>query len=343
MNYFSKLGIVVLSLLFLSSCEPKKKEIFFYHWKTDFELNASKKELLNTLGSEKLYTKFFDVTYSGSQKGPLPTATIQFKDSTVIGVKELVPVVYITNEVFKKMNNVSEAEQLARNISDKIERLVMRNKLTVSELQFDCDWSMATRENYFTFLKAIRTQASYQKMGNPNISATIRLHQVKYKEKTGIPPVNSGVIMFYNVGELTSEEETNSILNIETVDKYVASLEEYPLQYDVALPLFSWVAVFNQGRFKRLLNDISSSDLEKLNKEGNYYSMESSGMFAESYYLYEDDKMRYETVDERSLSQLAERIKKYAEQDFNIIYYHINSKVADEFSAKEIQQLSDKF
>ena len=343
MNYFSKLGIAILLLLFLSSCESKKKEIFFYHWKTDFELNASKTALLNALKSEKLYVKFFDVTYTGSQKGPLPTATIQFKENEVVGIKELVPVVYITNEVFKKMKDVSEAKQLARNISDKIERLLTRNKLTVKELQFDCDWSMATRENYFTFLKTIRTQASYQKMGAPKLSATIRLHQVKYKEKTGIPPVNSGVIMFYNVGELTSIEETNSILNLETVDKYVASLSEYPLEYDIALPLFSWGVVFNRGKFRKLLNDVSSTNMKELKKDGNYYHMESSGMFADNYYLYRDDKIRYETVDEASLSALAERIKKYAEQDFNIIYYRINSKVSDQFSAKQIQQISDKF
>lgn len=342
MNYSSKIGIVTLLLLFLSSCTSEKKDVFFYHWNTDFELNASKKEMLSTLESNKLYTKFFDVTYSGSDKGPLPTATIQFKEE-VIGDQEFVPVVYITNEVFKKMKNVSEAEQLARNISDKIGRLVKRNALKVNELQFDCDWSMATRENYFAFLEAIKTQVSYADLGKPKLSATIRLHQVKYKEKTGIPPVSSGVIMFYNVGEVTSVEETNSILNIEIVDKYIASLEEYPLEYDIALPLFSWGVVFNQGRFRKLLNDVPSSSLKGLKKEGNYYAMESSGMFADNYYLYGDDKIRFETVDEQSLTELAKRIKKYAAQDFNIIYYHINSKVADQYSAKEIQQLSDKF
>lgn len=343
MNYFSKLGIVILLLLLLSSCTSKEKDIFFYHWTTDFELNASKKELLHTLKSGKLYTKFFDVTYSERDKRPLPTATLQIEDTDVVENQELVPVVYITNEVFKKMKNVSEVEQLARNISDKIGRLLKRYELTIQELQFDCDWSMATRENYFTFLKTIRTQASYEEMGAPKISATIRLHQVKYKEKTGIPPVNSGVIMFYNVGDVTSITETNSILNIEIVDKYIASLAAYPLEYDIAVPLFSWAAVFNQGKFRKLLSNVSSSSLEGLKKEGNYYAMENSGMFADDYYLYGDDKIRFETVDEQSLSALAKRIKKYAAQDFNIIYYHINSKVADEFSAKEIQQLSDKF
>ena len=343
MNSLSKLGIIILVLLFLSSCTPKKKEISFYHWKTDFELNASNQQLLNTLGSEKLYTKFFDVTYADDQQAPLPVATIQFNDSTATKIKELIPVVYITNEVFKKMKSVSETEQLARNISDKIERLVVKNKLTVNELQFDCDWSVATRENYFAFLEAIRTQVSYQEMGSPKLSATIRLHQVKYKEKTGIPPVDKSVIMFYNVGELTSEKETNSILNIETVEKYVASLKDYPLQYDIALPLFSWAVVFNQGKFQRLLNDVSDKDVEKLKKEGDYYSLEGGGMFAENDYLYEDDKIRYETVDEQSLSALAKQIKKYAKQDFNIIYYHINSHVVAQFSAEQIQQISANF
>lgn len=343
MNSFSKLGIVILGMLFLYSCTSKKKEIYFYHWKTDFELNASNQQLLKTLQSEKLYTKFFDVTYSEEQQAPLPVATIQFNDSTTIEVKELIPVVYITNEVFKNMKSISETEQLARNISDKIERLVTRNTLTVNELQFDCDWSMATRENYFAFLEAIRTQASYQKMGRPQLSATIRLHQVKYKEKTGIPPVDKSVIMFYNVGELTSEKETNSILNVETVDKYIASLKDYPLQYDIALPLFSWAVVFNQGKFQRLINDVSHKDVEKLKKEGDYYSLEGGGMFAENDYLYEDDKIRYETVDEQSLSELAKQIKANAKQNFNIIYYHINSRVVAQFSAKQIQQISDKF
>ncbi|MEM6685889.1 MAG: hypothetical protein AAF617_08925 [Bacteroidota bacterium] len=342
MNYLNKLGIVILLLLLLTSCTSKKKEIYFYHWNTNFQLSATKQALLDTLKSDKIYTKFFDVTYVGGGES-LPKATLQIEDKEILGTKELVPVVYITNEVFKNMKNSTEVEQLARNISDKIGRLLAFYELKVNELQFDCDWSMATRANYFLFLEAIKQQASYAEIGNPKLSATIRLHQVKYKEKTGIPPVDRGVIMFYNVGEVTSLEETNSILNLKTVDTYVSFLAEYPLDYDIAVPLFSWAVVFNQGKLRQLITKMDLASLQQLQKEGNYYNADEGGVYVGDSYLYEDDKVRYETVDAESLAALASRIKKYAAQDFNLIYYHINSKVSDNFSAKDIQQLSDKF
>ncbi len=75
------------------------------------------------------------------------------------------------------------------------------------------------------------------------LSATIRLHQVKYFETTGVPPVKSGMLMFYNTGDLENPSEENSILNIETAELYLSGLEDYPMQLDIVLPLFSWAVV----------------------------------------------------------------------------------------------------
>ncbi len=73
-------------------------------------------------------------------------------------------------------------------------------------LQIDCDWTTKTAPKYFYFLQQIREKLDAHEDGGTfaslaMLSATIRLHQVKYPEKSGMPPVDKGVLMFYNMGE----------------------------------------------------------------------------------------------------------------------------------------------
>jgi len=98
-------------------------------------------------------------------------------------------------------------------------------------------------------------------MSQTPLSATIRLHQVKYSAKTGIPPVNRGLLMVYNMGNLKDPSAVNSILDVEELKKYITNLHGYPLPLDVALPLFSWTVLFRDNSFKGLFNDLTREDL----------------------------------------------------------------------------------
>ena len=107
-----------------------------------------------------------------------------------------------------------EIEKLADNILKKIHEL---NRKTPVEVQFDCDWTQITKNNFFYFLSYFKKQlANRISMTTPDplrdlqtepvVSATIRLHQLKFPEKTGVPPVDKGMLMFYNTGNLRAWE-----------------------------------------------------------------------------------------------------------------------------------------
>ena len=126
-------------------------------------------------------------------------------------------------------------------LSEKIMSQIMRLWPTVSntaihEIQFDCDWTQSTKEKYFKFLRHFR-----QLQNDPTfqLSATIRLHQIKFANQTGVPPVNRGMLMFYNMADLESIKTPNSILDLEVAHQYIDSQTTYELPLDFALPIFS--------------------------------------------------------------------------------------------------------
>ena len=72
------------------------------------------------------------------------------------------------------------------------------NQLNIpKEIQLDCDWNSSTQKKYFNLIEEMKLYPTWE---NIVWSATIRLHQLKYPKQTGVPPVNKGVLMFYNMG-----------------------------------------------------------------------------------------------------------------------------------------------
>ena len=151
---------------------------------------------------------------------------------------------FITNATLKNLPETS-IEQLADNITSKIKRMLKSlGEVHVKEIQIDCDWTGSTRVKYFTLLKHITLKvktrsANFNLREDITISATLRLHQIKYHKKTGVPPVARGMLMFYNMGSPTQIDMQNSILNLDIAKQYIENLESYPLPLDVALPIFS--------------------------------------------------------------------------------------------------------
>ena len=142
--------------------------ISFYHWKSVFNLSKQEKECLQFNESETLYLKYFDVVKEEGQVKPV--SVIQFKQAPSLSI---IPVVFIKNNVFVDSDKL-ETDTLAIHISKLLQHINLKNNISVHEIQFDCDWTEATQELYFYFLKQF-TKA------NPHttLSATIRLHQVK--------------------------------------------------------------------------------------------------------------------------------------------------------------------
>ena len=144
-------------LICLSGCIDRHTNTpAFYVWKSKLSAEDADTAYLNTLGVQKIYARMFDVDNKGN--GAFPTADYSPSSGNPDFQQEVVPVIFITNQTILQCP-AADIEKLARNCADRIDTVYRShfNKLP-NEYQFDCDWTVKTKENYFNFLKHIRKQ-----------------------------------------------------------------------------------------------------------------------------------------------------------------------------------------
>ncbi len=144
------------------------------------------------MGVSKLYTRFFDV--ERQKEGLAPKAILTFPKSLsgLLSSIEIIPVVYIQHDVFAHAVTGEQTNESALKIDKLVRRVAKAGGVSVREVQVDCDWTLATQKPFFAFVSALRTLL---KKDDILISATIRLHQVKFLEKTGVPPVDRAMLI----------------------------------------------------------------------------------------------------------------------------------------------------
>jgi hypothetical protein len=255
----------------------------------------------------------------------------------------ITPVIYITNKTFDKTADTA-IKTLAINCYNLVSRLAAANQINYTQLQIDCDWTLSTRAKYFSFLTAIR------KLSGKQVQATIRLHQVKYKERTGVPPVDRGVLMFYNMGKLNADlKQPNSIYNPADAAKYIDRLNAYPLKLDVALPMFSWAIQIRNGRAIQVYGKIGESQLAKAADfeliTGDHIYRAKHSFFLTGIYVKQNDIFKFEQVNAATLNTAAKQLAAQLSPLPNrtIIYYELANIALPEFDAETIRQVSDRF
>ena len=315
----------------------------FYYWKTKLEFTHADKALADSLGMKRLYLRFFDVDWSPTLEMPVPVGEMGFEENFTgnpsrndlqIADFQLVPTVYIVNRVFEKKSNMdSLAARVTRRVMDKSqslsywsvpwgydfynaelpdgnrwERMDSLEKAflgRIDELQIDCDWTPSTRERYFQFLKAM-------KKANPGrtISCTVRLHQFRDREQTGVPPVERGTLMCYNMAAPKDIGVNDAIFDPALVNGYLKS-NDYPFALEAALPLFSWGALFHENQFKGLAAGLSEAAVKgnplfSPVSEGRYRFTQDT-VFA-NIYMREGDIVRLDEPSREEVIGLAKRL-----------------------------------
>ena len=254
--------IIILALLtaaLFSSCSPGRKGSVtraVYYWKTTFSLSENDKNWLDENKISRIYLRLFDVDWNPNIGKAVPVADVNISQHAD-GKIEIVPVVFITNRTLLNIPD-SGIGELAGNI---IKKIKAKETYFVAghfnEIQLDCDWSEKTKDKCFLLLGILKNNIK-----PAVLSATIRLHQVKYFSKTGVPPVERGMLMFYNMGDVTKISNENSIFDAETAQNYLYNFDVYPLKLDVVLPAFGWAAVYDNGRLVNLINEITARQIE---------------------------------------------------------------------------------
>ena len=264
--------ITVLVSITIVSCNEKRKdrqiERSFYYWKSVLNLTEFERRRLDSLDVKTIYLKFFDVDWDEEGKKPVPVAKLQAPRGKLQGGISIIATVFITNACIQKIDS-SQIEKLAENIYSLIVEIKESIGLdSIPEIQIDCDWTETSKEKYFRLLNNIKLQITNSsseasaKEGT-KLSCTIRLHQVKYISKSGIPPVDRGLLMCYNMGNLKDPATKNSILETDELKKYTGNLSNYPLPLDIALPLFDWKVLYRNNFYTGLIQNLPETAIRK--------------------------------------------------------------------------------
>ncbi len=310
----------------------------FYYWKTNFSLAEPLRGYLDSLGVKKMYVKFFDVDWDESFQGPVPMAEV-LMDTTAIRDMEIIPCVFITNRTIVSLSD-KEVNGLATKIIQKIEDYQQTIPgWSPTEIQIDCDWTAGTRERYFALLRCLKQQLEPRSV---LLSATVRLHQYKYPQKTGVPPVDHGMLMCYNTGELENWVEENSILRSSVLQRYLSRAKSYPLPLDIALPVFRWGVLFRDGRMIRLLHGLGAEDLLKdsrFHRLAEHRFEVQTSTFLDGHYLYRGDQLRMEEMKKEELAESCRLLRKLGNESNTLDWFHLDTLTVRQFPTATLQSL----
>ncbi|MBD3830524.1 MAG: hypothetical protein IE890_08555 [Arcobacter sp.] len=287
---------LIVSILFIIKNEKSQDlTISFYSWENSF----NQKEI-----TEKLYIKVLDIAYS--TKLEIIKSNLQEKP------KDFIPVVYITNETMQNVDFSLISNAIIQGLKN----------YEFKELQIDCDWSNSTQSNYFKLLEDLKTKL------NKTLSVTIRLHQIKYYTKTGVPNVDYGVLMYYNMSNITDINTKNSILDNDIAKKYHYNFENYKLKLKLALPLYSQAIQFRENKALSIFEGVEKNDFDAnfIEISPNLYKVLNSTYF-KGRYIYKDDVFRFEDVKKEDLKIALEDFMNLTKNRFDeIIFYTLKYK-----------------
>jgi hypothetical protein len=213
----------------LTACHEQTKTMSFYYWKAGFSLDSLEEKTLRNNSVHNLYVRYLDVDWPPDDTAPVPVSQLRYDGSP--GGYTVIPVVSVRNRVFEKLPPAA-IPSFAASVFARVRGINATQRLQNHEIQFDCDWTEKTKGNYFAFLR------QYHRISVQSLSSAIRMSQIRYSDKTGIPPVDYGVLFYFTMASTDSGDE-RAVYERSAVHHYTPSLRYYPLTLDIALPIFT--------------------------------------------------------------------------------------------------------
>ncbi|KOS05185.1 hypothetical protein AM493_03395 [Flavobacterium akiainvivens] len=349
----------------LLSCKKEyKTERSFCYWKTTFQSYNFNQQLADSLGVGHMYMRLFDVGWNPFEKKPAPMATLwDFSDEH--NKMHITPSIYINNDAIVNSSR-EQLRELAANINKRTIAILSKTeektvlwsaaakrrdstytgnkdslkiketanfKSRIKEILIDCDWTQKSRDNYFFLLSEIKRQ-----FPNYKIAATIRLWQYRDFKKAGVPPVDNGLLMCYNMDSPTNHKTGNSIGSSKTLKQYITH-NDYPLKLNVALPIFNWQLVFRGGEFKGILTDdllsLRGTDYKKLAE--NRYMLTNDITIGQTYFR-NGDEVRVEKVSDAELRQMIDIIKDNIDlENSRVTFFSWDENFINDYGTKNIE------
>jgi hypothetical protein len=336
-------GTILFILFSCSNHSPREVTRGVYFWKTIFSLSSEEQNWLKDSRIKKLYVKFFDIDWNPKINSAMPVGDVSIYTKEVADV-EIIPVVFITN---RTLTNVPDSllSELSKNIYNKIsDKLNQFDSLVIKEIQLDCDWTRTTKDKYFYIIDMLK-QLSLET--ETEITSTVRLHQIKFFDKTGVPPVKRVKLMFYNMSNVTDIKTRNSIFHKDIAKNYLVNFDNYPLNLDVVLPAFSWVCLFRNDKLVNLINDVKDSDLEKnfefIRGMDNFY-IATTDCYLKGFYVSKGDVLRVEKITPKTTLSAARMIAPYITNNKIIVsIYHLNNELIKYYDKNYLENIFAAF
>jgi hypothetical protein len=313
-------------------------DVSFYHWKQTLDLGAGERALLADAGTRRLFVRFFDVDLDGESRRPVPVSVLECRGALPAGMT-VVPVVFLAERVF---SSPCDPPRLAGQVAAKIERVNARCDFSApAEVQLDCDWTASSRGPFFAFLRELRR---FLPPGTA-LSATLRLHQVRFREREGLPPVDRATLMLYNMGRVESPAPGNSIVDVHVFRSYAGGLKGYPLPLDLALPVFQWGLVFRMDRLARIVHGLGAEDVAAAGAAfkdlGKNRFLCRRGAHLCGVPIFPGDLLRLEAAEFPAVRQCL----RLARESLNgkaagLVFYHLDARALERFGAGRVLELA---
>lgn len=311
----------------------------YYYWKASLELDSVERASLRADTATLLYLRFFDVGWDPRSAQPVPMAPLVVRGALPDGLS-YVPVVFITQETLEK-STPEQLDSLAPRILTKIRAMAAAIPNPYQSVQLDCDWTRGTRDRYFRLLGVLSKRLHTE---GRELSATIRLHQVKYAQKTGVPTADRGMLMLYNMGDWKSPATKNSLYDLDIAARYLSRLPDYPLPLDLALPIVRWSIVYRNGRFLTFLNQVAADTLSKVSflepmRDPDRFTVQTDS-FAFGCALRRGDLIRSETCDFAALMKGKKMVlEKLRNKNLTLALFHLDDALLKHETHAQIQEI----
>lgn len=367
---------------FLSCKKDKKFDVIksFCYWKTDSYFGQEEDSLAKQMKLKHMYVRFFDVDWNPYAEEAQPVATI-YNIRITDGLK-ITPSIFITNDVLLNSSK-SQLDVLSERMAIRIKKLIdkyqtekastlaykiadadyekqkgnaVQSRLNtdsitiaekpkfekdIQELLFDCDWTESSKDNYFYLLEKLKS-----KFPNYKIASTIRLWQYKYYEKAGVPPVDKGLLMCYNMTNPTEYKTKNSIGTSDELADYITH-DKYPLELDIALPLFSWSVLFRGGEFKGVISeyqDFEKSPIIFKKTDENKYTLQDDIQIGK-FYARNGDEIKIEKISDDEIEDMIEIIteKVKISNTTKVTFFSFDKKYINDYGVQNISKYYESF
>ena len=311
---------VSLGLTLIDSSDTPPPTTSYYHWANTYTHDD---DLLNAYPPGRLYLKWLDI---GWHQGEVRIHQTQIDTLPSVSVT---PVVFLDQRVLEQQGT----DQLVNVLLDRIPPEQHRS------LQMDCDWTGSTRDLYFQLLSRLKPHYD-------DLSVTLRLHQVKYAQRTGTPPAHRGVLMYYNMSDIQDPSTKNYVLDNDVGKRYLENFDRYLLPVDLALPLYQQTRVIRQHKLVQLigstmLNSEKTTQLtgSKNSSANNRYRV-TQAHYWQGYYLYQGDELVIDMVTKQDLKLTANLLKPVLNPR-EIIYYKWRD--AKRFTPETLTEIANIF